>query len=52
MILSRKLTASEVTPMKVRQVGRAILKSQSEFANISLETPNREGVKLEERLAG
>jgi hypothetical protein len=52
MILSKQLCTCEVTPLKVRQVGRAILKSQSEFANISLETPNREGVRLEERLVG
>lgn len=52
MVLSKQLCTCEVTPLKVRQVGRSILKSQSEFANISLETPNREGVRLEERLVG
>jgi hypothetical protein len=51
-ILTRQLLRSEVTPLLVRQIDRAILKSQSEYVNISLETPNREGVRLEERLVG
>jgi hypothetical protein len=51
-ILTRQLLRSEVTPLLVRQIDRAILKSQSEYVNISLETPNRDGVRLEERLVG
>lgn len=52
MILARKLTTDEVTPMRVRQVGRAILKSQSEYCNVPLQIPDHNGVRLEEQLVG
>jgi hypothetical protein len=51
-ILAKEFCRCEVNPLLVRQIDRVILKSQSEYVNISLETPNREGVRLEERLVG
>jgi hypothetical protein len=52
LILTGEMDRGELTPLRVRQIGRAILKSHSEYLNISLESTNREGVRLEERLVG
>jgi len=51
-LLAGELCECEVTPLKVKQIDRELLKRRCEYQNVSLETPNREGVRLEERLAG
>jgi hypothetical protein len=48
-ILSGKLRGEEVTAKLVRSIDKEIAPS-NRFRDLSLETPNREGVRLEERL--
>jgi hypothetical protein len=52
LILSNELSREAVTPLKVRQIDRELLKRHHNYRDVSMESLICEGVRLEERLVG